>query len=831
MSAIAQRSFAGGELSPAMYAHTDQTKYASGLRTLRNMFVRRHGGVANRPGTEFIGEVKDSSKVVILRKFVLSDSQTYVLEFGEGYIRFFKNGARLNVSGVAAWSNATNYVIGDLVVQGGVNYYCVLAHINQVPPNAGYWYPLTGTIYEIPSAYFAPDLAAIRFAQSTDTITLVHPSYAVRELKRSAETTWTLSKVTFGPALPAPTGFGTAGGAAGAVLYWLVSAINDETFEEGPAAGGNAVNRVPSAGTPTTISWTAVSGATRYNIYRSTDGASYGYIGSASGVSFSDIATAPDYTHPPQNATRDPFANTVTPESATGKHPVAVGFYQQRRIFANNAPNPETVWGSKSGLRNNFGTSYPIQADDAVTFTLVGRKANPIMHLLDLGALVIFTTAEEKLVEGDQSGILRPDAINPRKISSNGSGTLRPLEVGDSAIYLQARGSLVRDLTPLSADSYEGTDLTVFASHLFEGFSIVDWDFSLNPNSIVWAIRSDGELLGLTYMRDQSIWGWHHHDTDGTFENVCVVPEGSEDRVYLVVKRTIGGVTKRYVERMASRFYADPEDAFFVDCGLSYDGWNTGATTMTLSGGSSWDETELLTLTASAGAFAAGDVGNQVFLPYVDADGNDALLRLRIDSYTSATVVKGFADKTVPASLRAIATTNWALAKKTMSGLSHLEGKSLSVLGDGYVVASPNNEAYDLATVTAGVITLPEPHAVIHAGLPFISDFEPLELDAAGAATIKNQKLLVNRVGLYLERSRGIWIGPPDGPTDDDPLAELQEWKARDEENYSSPTDERTAFIDVQVESRWGNGRFLVRQVDPVPVAILSATPIGYLPT
>src|SRR3954470_1433205 len=105
MSAIAQRSFAGGELSPAMYAHTDQTKYASGLRTLRNMFVRRHGGVANRPGTEFIGEVKDSSKVVILRKFVLSDSQTYVLEFGEGYIRFFKNGARLNVSGVAAWSN------------------------------------------------------------------------------------------------------------------------------------------------------------------------------------------------------------------------------------------------------------------------------------------------------------------------------------------------------------------------------------------------------------------------------------------------------------------------------------------------------------------------------------------------------------------------------------------------------------------------------------------------------------------------------------------------------------------------------------------------------
>jgi hypothetical protein len=181
---VVQRSFAAGELAPELYARTDQVKYATGLRTCRNFLVQKHGGVANRPGTRFIAEVKDSSKAVRLLRFVFNASQTYVLELGDHYARFYQNGGRVTVAGVPAWSNATNYVIGDLVVSGGVNYYCVQAHINHVPPNATYWYALTGVIYEIPTPWGTADLPDLDYAQSADVVTLVHPSYPPQELKR-----------------------------------------------------------------------------------------------------------------------------------------------------------------------------------------------------------------------------------------------------------------------------------------------------------------------------------------------------------------------------------------------------------------------------------------------------------------------------------------------------------------------------------------------------------------------------------------------------------------------------------------------------------------------
>jgi len=350
---------------------------------------------------------------------------------------------------------------------------------------------------------------------------------------------------------------------------------------------------------------------------------------------------------------------------------------------------------------------------------------------------------------------------------------------------------------------------------------------------VVWCARSDGKLLGLTYLREHDIWGWHWHETDGIVENVCVVPEGDEDRVYLVVRRVINGATKRYIERMATRYITNQEEMIFVDSALSYNGWSgTPTTTITLSGGTAWTDQELLTATASVGNFVAGDVGNVVIMQILDANGVETdRIRLTISSYTSATVVQGFSNKTVPAGLRATAKTTWALAKKTMSGLSHLEGKSVSVLGDGYVVASPNNAAYPVVTVTAGVATLPAPYAVIHIGLPYISDFQTLDLDAAGQSTIKDKKVLINRVLLFVEESRGVWVGMPDQPTTALPLKGLQEYKARAEEAYGSPIAPKTDSIEINIESNWNsNGRVLVRQVDPLPLTILSASPSGYLP-
>jgi hypothetical protein len=146
----------------------------------------------------------------------------------------------------------------------------------------------------------------------------------------------------------------------------------------------------------------------------------------------------------------------------------------------------------------NFTTSFPLQDDDAITFTLVGKQANAIQHLLDLGRRnwLFSRLAKRKWSKAMRLGSCGPTRSIRRKLSSNGAGILPPVEIDDSAIYQQARGTIIRDLKPVSADSYQGTDLTVFAAHLFQKYTLVDWDYAQNPNSIVWVARSDGSLLG-----------------------------------------------------------------------------------------------------------------------------------------------------------------------------------------------------------------------------------------------------------------------------------------------------------------------------------------------
>lgn len=832
--AVAQRAFSAGELAPSLYARTDMQKYYIGCRTLRNMYVMRHGGATSRSGTQFITEVKNSANPVRLIPFEISTKQAYALEFGNLFVRFLTNGAYISLSATAsAWVFPFAYFQGDTASAAGTNYVNITGNNPNTSPNLNPtdWYPLTGLIYELPTPYVVADLPEIRFAQRSGVLVLTHPTYAPRSLTRNADTNWALTLNTFAPLTQPPTSLAIgAGGSVGVQTYWAVTSVATETFEESIAATANALNKIPSSSTPTSISW--LSPATGpvpkyYRVYRGTDGVSYGFVGQTSSSVFSDVGLVPDLFSTP------PDVRAIF--NAVDKYPTAVIHYQQRLTFGASNTEPETIWASRTAKFTNFTKTFPLQDDDAVTFTMVGRKLNAVKHLLDLGRLIAFTQNEEKLVEGDDAGILRPDAINPRKLAGNGTGTLRPLEVDDSAIYVQARNTIVRDLKPISEAAYQGTDLTVWAAHLFNGFTLVDWDFAKSPNSIVWAVRSDGTLLSLTYLREHDIYGWCRHDTDGTVENVCVVPEGSEDRVYLVVKRVINGVTRRYIERMASRFYSPlrPQDAFFVDCGVTFDGTNLGVTTISISGGVNWNETEQVTLTSSVAQFIAGDVGNVYVIILTDAAGNElSRVRMTVESFTSTTVVKARASGAIPAGLQNVARTTWQRAVKTLTQIGYLEGKSLSILADGYVVASPNNTdaAYPTITVVGGSITLPQPYTVIRLGLPYISDMQPLDLDLPGGATIKDKKLLVNEVGLYLERSRGVWIGDPNGPTTALPLKNLREWKARSDEVYGVPVSERTDFFKVKLAAEWGPGRFLVRQVDPLPLTILSATPIGYLP-
>ncbi len=844
-NAIAQRSFAGGEIAPSLYARTDREKYATGLRKCRNFIVQKHGGVVNRPGTPFVAETKDSSRVARLIRFHFNDDQTYALEFGHLYMRIHKNGAPLTIATPAAWVTATVYALAALVSRGGVNYYCTAAHTSGALTEPGVganwatvWYALTGNIYEIPTPYTDVNLMHLQVVQSADVMTITSRSYAPRNLSRLGETSWTLALVAFGPTIQPPTNFTRASGGliSPEVTRWAITAVSAATGEESLIATTQA-NIVGDPANAAVLTWTASTGAAKYNLYRELGSTGYsGYSGTGtyglfgsttSSTTFSDTgptAMPVNYEIAPPRVSQNADFN------ALDEYPAAVNYYQQRRLFAGSSLNPETVWGSRIDEFGNFATSIPMRVDDAIEFRLIGKQVNEIRHLLDLDPLFIFTSGGEFVVHGDEAGIILPTEINARQFSYHGIHEyLDPLVVGAVPIFVQARGGSIRKL--VKDEGARGADLTLYAKHLIRGHSIVDWDYAEMPNSVVYAVRSDGKLIALTFIPEDEVWGWHWHDTDGEFENVVTVPEGDEDAVYVIVKRTINGSVKRYVERFASRHFTDIEDAVFMDSALTYDGWNTGAETVTITGGTDWIHTELLTVTRSVGGFVAGDVGNIVIVTLLDSDGVEtARARIVISEYVSSTVVRGYPEETVPAGLRGVARTTWARAVDVVTGLSHLEGKAVSVFADGYVVASPNNEAYPAVTVAAGSAALPKPYAKIHVGLPYISDLETLDIDMSDRGTIKDRFILVNRVGLFVEDSRGIWVGQPDQPTAAAPLNGMQEYKSRSDENYGNPVALKTDNIEVNIESGWtGNGRVLVRQVDPLPLSILSVMPTGKL--
>lgn len=849
MSNVRQLSFSGGEISPSLHARTDLVKYSTGLKTLRNFMVMRHGGVTNRSGTGFVGEVKDSTKTIRYIPFIFNADQTYVLEFGNQYMRVHRNGAQItetakNITGATqanpcVVTSATHgFLDGQEVFISGVAGMTQLNNRNfkiankttntfglqdmagtDIDATAYGAYTSGGTaarVYEIVTPYVEADLMTIQFDQSADVITLVHPNYAQRELSRTGHTSWTLSTITFGATITAPTNL--VSNAVGTAAYYKVTAVDAETNEESlPSAAAGSSTETSN------LSWTAVTGAGYYNVYKLING-TYGWIGVAGSNAFKDTTYAPDALDTPP-VDRQPF-------TGTGNYPSAIAFYQQRRIFANTDNDTEAVWTSKSALRKNFMVSTPLQDDDAVSFSMMGRQVNEVRHLLDLGKLIVFTASGEWVIEGDPSGILTPGEVNPRQYTYNGSGMLPPLVVGGNALYVQARGSVIRDLSfEQQTENYKGNELTIFASHLFDKYTLRDWAYQQIPHSIVWCVRSDGALLGMTYVREHQVFGWHRHDfaevaggTDtavsGLVENVCVVPEGNEDVLYLLVKRVVNGRTVRYVERMSTRQITDIEDAVFMDSSMTYDGRNTNTShTMRLTGGTNWTYDEALTMTSSASYFASTDVGNDVVM--VDDAGGP--LRCRITGYTSDLAVTVNPHKTVPLDLRSNATADWSKAVDEVGGLWHLEGRAVSILADGFVSASPNNTSYTTRTVIGGKVSLADPHAVIHVGLPYVSDIETLNIDTPGASSVADKKKNVSRLTLFVESSRGIWAGP-----DEDNLTEL---KIRNDEGYDDPVALATGTVDMNIQPSWSpTGKIMIRQTEPLPLSVLAIVPAGYLP-
>lgn len=671
-------SFAGGEVTPEFLGQIGDAKFQTGLATCRNFVVLPHGPVQNRAGLEFVREVKDSARAVRLIPFTYSTTQTMVLETGHQYMRFHTQGATL--------------MDGD------------------VP-------------YEIATPYDEADLFALHFVQSADVVTIVHPGYAPRELRRLGALNWELTAIDFVTTLTAPTGVtatATEGnpdsGTPKRDHVYCVTAFGDQAYEESSvSASATCENNIYASGAFNTVTWTAVPDAVGYYVYKRYAGL-WAYIGQADdGCTFVDDGITPDLSKVPPTGS-NPF-------SGPGNYPGAVTYYQQRRVFGGTANSPQTLWFTRSGTESNLSYSIPSQDTDGITIRVVAREANTIRHLVPMNSLMALTSAAEWRIGPSDSGALTPMSAKVEPQSYIGANQAQPLIVNSSMIYAAARGGHVRELAySWQAGGYVTGDTSLRAPHLFDGCDIVDLAYSKAPYPIVWATSTSGKLLGLTYVPEQQIGAWHQHETDGVFESVACVAEGDEDFLYAVVRRVRSGAAVRYVERMHSRRFGAQADAFFVDSGLTYTGEATAS----------------------------------------------------------------------------------------ISGLAHLEGRTVSILADGAV--------HPQRVVEGGSIALDIEASTVHVGLPYNGDLTTLPLvmqgvQAYGQGLQKN----VNEVKLRVYRSGGLFVGPS--------FDRLREVKQRTTEPYGSPPNLKTDDVEVKTDAQWGSrGQVFIRQADPLPITLLSMT-------
>ena len=753
MPSFIQRSFAGGEISPAVYGRADQSKYATGLRTCKNFIVQRFGGLQNRAGLEFVAEVKDSASPVRLIPFIFNDSQTYVLELGNLYLRVYKDG------------------------------------VFQV---------------EIVTPFAVDDDYILNYAQSADTIIFTSPSVIPQRLSRLSDVSWTIAPVTWSPSTAIPTGIGVSGGSAGSTVFWSVTAIAETTFIESLISPPAARGADATSGSPVTLTWTAQAGIQEFSIYKQINGI-WGFIGLASGTSFVDDGITPDTSlQPPTN--RD-LAYVLD-------KPTAVSFHQQRLVFGGGLTQPERVVTTRIGDYFNIGVHSPLLADDSLTIGIAGRKVSDVRGMVPMGqSLVVLTASAEYTINGDQQGLLTPTTTNVSPQSYNGSSYLEPLSVGDTALFVQARGTIVRDLQyEFSTDGYRGRDLTVYAQHLVDGYTIRDWAYAQTPQSIVWSVRSDGILLGLTYVREHDVWGWHRHDTQGTFEQAASIPNGDEDQTYFVVQRTVGQFQKRFIERMVSRRVENlATDARFLDSHELVTGRRSpalGGGTVTVTG-TTYAIDELVTITASVSQFTSGNIGDEVWLTVADET-----IRIRITDFVSGTIVGGYPSKDMPLAFQAVPFTEWGLATTTFAVCSHLEGETVSVLADGLV--------HPDVVVNSGEIVLTRPHVDVVAGLRYDSDMQTLSVENLQGETLTDKRKRIKGVTVLVQESRGFFAG-----SDFDSL-NLRETKLRAGENYNDPIALRTGPVEVLLSSTLDdNGSVAIRNSDPLPLTILSVVPNG----
>lgn len=539
---IYSRSFAGGLVSRDMWGRVDDGKYQTGLAECLNFIVRPQGAAENRPGTTFVNFAKYDDRPCRVIPFVFNSTQVMALELGHNYIRF--------------------HAMGQTLMDGGVP-------------------------YEIGAPWTSDMVMDIHYVQSADVVTLVHPGMAPRELRRLGALSWQLVIPSFAtPMWAGSVNVSTYNADTSAITmsyqYAVTSIRASDGAESVVTEPAPVTNNLFVTGSTNTITVTSSDTTIRGFVVYKKSGGQYGYIGqltSSAGGQLVDNNIAADMS-------RTPPLYDDTIQSA---YPSAVGYYEQRKVFAGGDNTPQNVWMTRSGTENQMTYSIPVRDDDRVAFKIAAREVDAIRHLVPMNNLLALTSSAEWRISAGSADAVTPTNISAKPQSYVGASNVQPVVVNNTAIFCGARGGHLFELGyNWQAQGYATGDLSLRNADLFEYKAVKDLAYAKAPYPIVWAISSDGSLLGMTYIPEQQIGAWHRHTTqNGSFESICTMAEYAEqDMPYLVVKRTLGGTQRRCIERLLWRkVSAEVEGgqiqySHFLDCGISSDyGYPSGVIT------------------------------------------------------------------------------------------------------------------------------------------------------------------------------------------------------------------------------------------------------------
>lgn len=589
-------AFTAGEWSADLSGRSDLPKYVQACDCLLNYIVMPQGGVQRRPGTKYVGTVKDSSQTTILLPMSVSATKNYVMEVGATYIRFYASNAQL-------LDSASNPV-------------------------------------EVTTTYAASELYDIDRVPSIDVQYLLHPKHAPRKLSRYSDTCFRFECVRF--TVPPTVEYG-----ARPAANLQASALSGDnitlTTVNGAAAFFDAdcgreviVFSGCNAGARAGIKGFTCAGSVTANVcvpFLTTTRVDCGHwkISLSPFASVTPSAKAPVGTEATLTFGRPALRGHATGsfESDCGKYVIANGgMFEVKTVASCTSATAiirgeasttnmaeaggwtleEALWSSRNGFPEtgafldgrlylaachrfaaskagdyeNFGLG--VLDDDGLLFAIDSDQLQQIKWLVGRDGLQIGTLSGEWRAIGGDDNPITPNNIHVRGETRYGSNGVPPVPVGNSVVFVTRSGRKVREFAPTPGtdgtplEGYVAPDLLLLARHLTERTAatgsdptIVQMAYQQEPDSRLWAVRSDGVLLCCTYLRDQNVVAWSRHITEGSFESVCVIPhpDGDRDQVWVIVKRTINGATQRYVEYLDDAGVNYPNTN--VDCAFTCD--------------------------------------------------------------------------------------------------------------------------------------------------------------------------------------------------------------------------------------------------------------------